>query len=373
MPDTRTDVRLHDIAWRPIIRTMVGVALLLLALLVVRELANLLQALLVAVFLAIAADAVARIVQRTGLSRRGSLLVVIVGGAVAGLLVLALLVPPLLTQGTELVNKSPAITADIQGSDTWEWLESKFDINDSVITTIKNVMVEIPSLMVGLASDLIGGIFELATVLLAVSFLLAGGGQVVALVLRLAPPLASTGGWRVVIGAYNNIGRYIIGASFQALCAGVALALVLFVLGVPYALALGMFMLIMDYIPLVGATIGAIPAVAVALFTSGFGTGIVVLVFLIVYQQVENSIIQPRIQGKVVNLPGITIFFSVMIGSELLGVLGALIAVPVASIISIMLTQYFDYTGRAPVRIPHIFDDRGRMLEVIEDHPADST
>lgn len=350
------DVRIASIGWRPLVLVLLGVAGLLLAMSVARQLAELLQLLLVATFLAIAADAAARSVQRHGVSRAWSLVAVIGGTILGGLLAVVLLLPPLLRQGADLLASAPDMAQAAEGSAAWQHMSDTFSLDNTIIDVVKDVLVQIPEALLELAVDLIGGVFGLVTLVIAVAFLLAGGGTAIRLLLRIAPPLATARGWTIVIGAYTNIGRYVVGATTQAILAGVGLTLVLLLLDVPYALSLGVFMFIMDYIPLVGATIGSIPAVAVALFTGGWFDGIAVLLFLVVYQQVENSIIQPRIQGRVVQLPGIAIFFSVMVGSELMGVLGALIAVPIASIVQIILQQYFEYVGRPQVELPHAFE-----------------
>jgi predicted PurR-regulated permease PerM len=131
---------------------------------------------------------------------------------------------------------------------------------------------------------------------------------------------------------------------------------------VPYIIVLGLFTFVLNFIPMVGATIGAIPAIAVVFFTNGAWAAAVVTAFIVVYQQLENSIIQPRIQGKVVNLPPIAIFFSVFIGSNIFGVIGALFAVPVASVIAIILDHWFAHTGRMSIEPPRLFDENGYVI-----------
>jgi predicted PurR-regulated permease PerM len=359
MSDTTRNVRISGIDWKPLIRVLVGVAVLLLVLVVLRSLTSLLETILISVFLAIAADAVARRVQRLGVSRGWSITIVLVGGIMTMMFVAFMLVSPLVSGGTELVQDAPEIAAEIEASDAWQFLSERFNLSDEVINQVKDVLVSIPGVLLNFFVNAVNGIFGLVTILIAVAFLMTGGDKALGLAIRLVPRLSTANGWSVVVGAYDNIGKYVVGATVQAVSAGTSLALVLFVLDVPYAVPLGVFMLIMDYIPLVGATIGTIPAVAVALFAGSVFDAVVVLVFLVVYQQVENSLIQPRIQGKVVQLPGIAIFFSVLVGGQLLGVLGALVAVPIASIVQIIIRQYLEYTGRHSMPLPRMFDDRG--------------
>jgi predicted PurR-regulated permease PerM len=361
MPDN-VNVHVTSLSWRPLLRVLIGVAALMLVVVMVRQLTDLLQTILVAAFLAIAADAVARSVQRAGLSRGWSIVTVLVGGVGALLLVVLLLVPPLVKGGAQLVEAAPDIADNIEKSDAWQQIQSSLNLSSSTISSFKDVLVEVPSVLVDFLSSAVNGIFGLVTIFIAVAFLLTGGDRALALAMRLIPRLSTADGWDVVVGAYNNIGKYVVGATLQATAAGSSLAIVLFLLDVPYALPLGVFMLAMDFIPLIGATIGTIPAVGVALFAGSAVDAVLVCAFLIIYQQIENSVIQPRIQGKVVHLPGIAIFFSCMIGGSLLGVLGALIAVPVASVALIIIRQYLVYTGRDQIELPRLFDENGRPV-----------
>jgi predicted PurR-regulated permease PerM len=351
--------RLDDMSWRFIAKIVLTGGLLLLFINVVRSLTPLLLQLVIGIFLAIAADTVVRTLQRRGMSRGWAITAVILGGMLVLLAGIAIIAPPLVEQGSNLVRKAPTIARDIKNSDLWITIADRFDLSSKMIDAVQQVAVSIPELVTSFIKSVISGVFGGVTMLLMVVFLLTGGDRALGLLVRLVPRLSSADGWEVVVGTYTNIGRYVTGATLQALIAGVSLAAVLWIFGVPYALALGLFMLIMDYIPMVGATLGSIPAVLVALFTGGIGTGVAVLIFLVIYQQVENSIIQPRIQGKVVNLPGIAIFFSVLVGGQLLGVVGALFAVPIASIASIMIRQYLVYTGRDQITLPDVFDEHG--------------
>jgi predicted PurR-regulated permease PerM len=356
-------VRIEDFGWRAIAKAVFGAAALLLVVAIVTSLADLLRTIVIATFLAIAADAMARWLQQRGLSRGMSIAAVIIGALVALAAALAIIVPPLVTQGGELVDSAPEISHRIEHSALWEHFSGSLNLGDKAVELSQKIAVKVPNRLADTLGAALGGVFGLINLFMAVVFLLAGGQHVLRLLVQLFPKLGSSLGWEVVMGAYTNIGRYVVGATAQALLAGVCLAIFLWIVGVPYALALGLFMLLMDYIPLVGATLGSVPAVAVAFFASGTTDAIVVAVFLLIYQQIENVVIQPRIQGRIVNLPAVAIFFSVMIGGTLMGVVGALFAVPVASIVAIIVRQYLQYTGRTDIELPNVFDESGRPIE----------
>jgi predicted PurR-regulated permease PerM len=123
------------------------------------------------------------------------------------------------------------------------------------------------------------------------------------------------------------------------LIAGGLTTLVLLLLGVPYAVALGLIVAILDLIPLAGATIAAI-LIGVVAFLHSIPAGIVVVVFFIVYQQVENHILQPVIYGRTVQLSPLAVLIAVLIGAELAGILGALAAIPVAGSIQVLILDW---------------------------------
>ena len=121
-----------------------------------------------------------------------------------------------------------------------------------------------------------------------------------------------------------------------SLIAGVSITVVLLVMGVPYAVALGLLVAVLDLIPLAGATIAGIVVVAVSLLHS-VPAGIVVAVFFVVYQQLENHFLQPVIYGRTVQLSPLVVLIAVLIGAALAGILGALAAIPVAGTIQVII------------------------------------
>ncbi len=121
--------------------------------------------------------------------------------------------------------------------------------------------------------------------------------------------------------------------------AGVSSTIVLLILDVPYAVALGVLVAILDLIPLAGATLAAIILTAVAFLTS-VPAGIIVLVFMIVYQQIENHLLQPLVYSRTVQLSPLAILVSVLIGAKIAGILGALAAIPVAGTIQVLLLAW---------------------------------
>jgi predicted PurR-regulated permease PerM len=152
------------------------------------------------------------------------------------------------------------------------------------------------------------------------------------------------------------VGGYVRGALLQALIAGVSSWIVLEILGVPYPVALSLIIFLLDLVPLVGATLGAVLVGLVTLFNDFPTATIVWAVWSVVYQQVENTIIQPRIQSRAVQVEPFVVLVAVLFGSTLFGVFGALLAIPAAATIQIAIYEYTLYR-------------RGRMEDDPDEQP----
>jgi predicted PurR-regulated permease PerM len=158
----------------------------------------------------------------------------------------------------------------------------------------------------------------------------------------------------------DAVGNYVAGALFQATVAGILTFLVLTILGMPFAAPLAVIVAVLDLIPLVGATIGAVLVGIVTLFNDFPTTTIVWTVWSIVYQQIENTIIQPQIQKRAVQVHPFIVLFGVLCGSTLFGVAGALMAIPFAASVQIAIREWWAWRREmtemaaqpAPVTMP---------------------
>ena len=158
---------------------------------------------------------------------------------------------------------------------------------------------------------------------------------------------ASQERWRAVgRDVYGTVSGYVTGNLLISLIAGTLTTVVLLALGVPFAVALGVIVAILDLIPLAGATIAAIIIGTVA-FLHSITAGIVVVIFFIVYQQIENHLLQPIVYGRTVQLSPLVILISVLIGAELAGVLGALAAIPVAGSLQVVFADWLRHRRAA--------------------------
>ena len=134
------------------------------------------------------------------------------------------------------------------------------------------------------------------------------------------------------------------GNVLTSLVAGVSALVAFLVLGLPYATLLALWVAIADFIPLAGATIGAIPAIIVGFIVSPLA-GIVVTIFFVLYQQLENHVLQPAVYGKTIALNPFLVLLAILVGIELAGFVGALLALPVAGILQIVVLDVLETSG----------------------------
>jgi predicted PurR-regulated permease PerM len=147
---------------------------------------------------------------------------------------------------------------------------------------------------------------------------------------------------RLLTQSAGAISGYVTGNLAISVICGVTTFVVLLILGMPYAAPLALLVAVLDLIPLVGATLGGALLVIVGLFVEPW-KAVVLLVFVLIYQQVESNLLQPLVYSQAVQLNGLVILIALLVGGQLLGIPGALLAIPVAEIIRIVVTEVLAY------------------------------
>jgi predicted PurR-regulated permease PerM len=343
---------------RVVLRVVLVVLLVVLALWLIFLLRQPLTWIFIAGFLAIALSGpVNWLHQRT--KRRGlSIALVYIGLILVPVLLAAILVPPIVEQLNNLINNLPAYVQDLQDfvaeNERLRELEADYNITAELqkqASTLPGRVGDAAGILSDIGLGLVNSIFAGVTILVLSLFMIGSGrGWLDWLADRQGPAQAV---W--MKGLYdrigNAVGNYVAGALGQALVAGVLAYLVLLILGVPYAGSLAVVIFLLDLVPLVGATLGAIIVGIITLFNDFPTTTIIWVIWSIIYQQVENNVIQPRIQAKAVSVHPFVVLASVLFGSTLFGVLGALLAIPVAAAIQIAVVEY-DRLRRPPAPAP---------------------
>lgn len=301
--------------------------------------------LLISAFIALALSPPVRFLSRR-MRRGAAIMIVYVGLLLVPLGLGALTIPPVLSQVESFAQNAPRYATDardyIQKNRKLRQLQQKYDIGGQLQKEAAQLPGRIGSATSVLASiglSLITSLFALGTILILAAFMLGSGPQWREQALGRLPPDRADPVRRVTDNVAAAVGHYVGGALAQAVIAGATSYVVMLAIGIPFRGPLAVLIGLFDLIPLVGATIAEV-VVGIVTLSVDFPTATIIwTVWSIVYQQVENVVIQPRIQSRVVGVQPFVVLVVVLFGGTLLGVIGALVAVPVAASAQIVLGE----------------------------------
>jgi predicted PurR-regulated permease PerM len=328
-----------------VIGIILGVAIVLEVIWISRQV---LTWMIVALFLTLALNPLVDALQRRGL-RRGlaagvAFLAVILGLVAIG----ALFIPTLVNETRGFAVALPDYINDVsEGRGPLGRLSEKYQVADRVRDAIQKgggaqSLFGLSGTAVAITKSIITFIVATVTIAFMTFFMLLEGPRWMERFYGLLPE-GSRETWRDIgRQIYRTVGGYVTGNLFISVIAGASTTVVLLIMGVPYAVALGLVVAILDLIPLAGATLAAIIVGAVS-FIHSIPAGIVVIAFFILYQQLENHVLQPLVYSRTVQLSPLAILVSVLIGAKVAGVLGALAAIPVAGTIQVLLLAWLKH------------------------------
>jgi len=307
----------------------------------------------VSAFLAVALHPAVGAVQRRGIQRRGAaaaVVYVLMLAVIAG--VGALLIPTLVNQVNDLVDAAPGYVQDLtHGRGPLGFLETKYHVVERLQDAVKGNgsgrLAGGATAALDVTRSVITFVAGVVTIAFMTFFMLLEGEAWKDRLIALLPAKAQPRAQHMAGEVARTIGGYVSGNLFISVIAGFSVTIVLLVVGVPFALALGLLVAILDLIPLAGATLGAIIVTLVAL-THSVTAALIVLGFFIVYQQLENHLLQPIVYGRTVQLSPLAILVSVLVGAEVAGVIGALGAIPVAGTIQIVISDWLQHRRPPP-------------------------
>jgi len=302
----------------------------------------------VAIFLALALNPAVDALQRRGVRRRGVAVSIVFIGAILAIAALAAtVVPTIVSQVNDFIDAVPGYVEDLtQGEGRLGFLEREYQITERVREALAEGgatrVLGLSGTALAVTKGVITAVIATVTITFLTLFMLLEGPAWMERLYGLLPEEKQPR-WRAIgQDIYRTIGGYVTGNLAISLIAGVVSTVVLVIVGVPYAVALGLLVAILDLIPLAGATIAAIIVTTVA-FLDSPTSGIVVLIFFVIYQQLENHVLQPVVYGRTVRLSPLAVLVAVLIGAELAGVLGALAAIPVAGTVQVILVDWLKH------------------------------
>jgi predicted PurR-regulated permease PerM len=305
----------------------------------VRNAASILVLIFIALFLAIGLNpAVARL--RAWRLPRGAA-VAIVALTVVGLLAggIVALIPPLVSQTTELINNVPEYIQSLQRNETVNELVQRYDILNKVTSALNAGTVgNAVGGVVGGARLVFGTVFRLLTVLVLTIYFMAAFDRIRETGYSLVPASRRARVRLLTDEILTKVGAYMVGALAIAVVAGASTFVLALIIGLAYPFALAVVVAICDLIPQIGATLGAIIVSLVGL-ASSLTDGIVCIIFFVVYQQVENYLIYPIVMRRSVKVSDVAAVVAALLGVGLFGVIGALIAIPMVAGIQLIMRE----------------------------------
>jgi predicted PurR-regulated permease PerM len=273
------------------------------------------------------------------------------------ILLATLLIPPLVGQAEDLAQDVPGYVQDVEDfvndNETLSNLNEDYDI----VSKLEEEAGKLPgkigdaaNILSDIGVGLVNSVFAFVTILILSIFMVASGPRWVDRFLEMQDDTHRERLRRTFDSIAGAIGSYVGAALLQAVLAGIFAFIVLTILGAPFAGALALIVTFGDLIPLVGATIAAALVAIVMLFVN-FPVGVIIwIVYAIAFQQIEDYVIRPQIQRRAVNVEPMVILIAVLFGATLFGVIGALLAIPAAATVQIVIKEFIDY--RRAFRVP---------------------
>ncbi|WP_104109740.1 AI-2E family transporter [Arthrobacter sp. N199823] len=322
----------------------VGIALGLSYILANTE--SLLLWIVTALFIALGLDPVVRWLERRKVPRPLGIVLVLVGLLSVVALFFATLIPTIVEQTSQLVTKAPVWIRDFLDSEFFKQLDVQYHVLDTVNEQVAKFFQDAQAVggifggVVGVGTNIANGLFGTLIVLVLSLYFLASLPAMKKWGYRLAPRSRRPRVEELSEEITRGVGNYVIGQVCVAVLNATFAFIVMSILGVPFSVLLAFVVALLAFIPLVGGMIAAIVVIAVSL-TAGWQTALIYAICYFAYLQFEAYFISPRIMQKAVAVPGAVAVISVIAGGSLLGVLGALIAIPTAAAVMLLVKEVF--------------------------------
>jgi predicted PurR-regulated permease PerM len=299
---------------------------------------------LIALFLAAGLNPAVEALQRRRMSRSTAVTVIFSSVILFVIFFALVVVPPVVSQGSQLINTAPALLQDLMKNETINKLNDQFGLIDTLQTKLKSftsdgtLLISAFGGVIGVGKSVLSGFFTALTILILTLYFITSLPQAIDLGLTIVPASRRDRVGRLTHAIIARVGAFV---GSQILIAAMAAAFVVILataLGMPSPIAIGMIVLVVALIPLIGHFLGCAVVTLIAL-TQSVLIGAIAFVAYVVYVQIENYIVTPRIMKRTLSVPGAVTIIAALIGSSLLGLVGGLLAVPVAASIILILDE----------------------------------
>jgi predicted PurR-regulated permease PerM len=325
---------------------------------------------LIAVFAAISLDPAVRMLTRRGMRRGLAVLLIFLVALGLAAAFLVAVIPAMVHQFQVLAHDLPDYLARLQDrSARFRELSDRFHLTSQIEGLLASLPARLGNGLLGLTGRLFSALFSALTVVVLTIYFMADLPRLRHGVLRLVPRAHRAQSGRIADVIVDKVGAYMIGNILISLVAGAAAFIVFTVAGVPFSVPLAFAVALFDLIPMIGATLGAAISVLVALLATGlWPTTVIVAGFFLVYQQLENYLIAPRILRTTVSLSPAAVLLAALIGGTALGLAGAVMAIPVAAGLKVVLTERLQARDAAGAEAPG--DRTAAQAESADEDPA---
>jgi predicted PurR-regulated permease PerM len=299
---------------------------------------------LVALFLATGLNPAVVAVQNRGMSRAKAVGVVFVGVFLFLGFFIAVVIPPVVSQGTNLINAAPGLLNDLKSNAALAELDKQFNIIQTLQSKLEmytkdgSLIISTFGGVIGVGKSVISGTFTALTVLVLTLYFITSLPEAVNMSMRFVHASRRDRITRLTNAVISRIGAFVGSQIVIAFLAAIFVLLLSAVLGLPSPFAIAMIVLVCGLVPLIGHFLGCAVVTLIAL-TQSIAIGVIAFVLYVVYVQIENYIVTPKIMKRTLNVPGAVTIVSALIGSSLLGLIGGLLAVPVAASIILILDE----------------------------------
>lgn len=310
----------------------------------VGQIATTVTVLLVALFLTLALNPLVEWLTSRGLRRGGAVLVVSAGLIALVGIVAALIVPPVITEGSQLIDRAPRYLDEllrqpwVQDLDKHYGVIEKFQRDVTARITDQAFISGVLGGILGAGRVVASGLFQTVTVLVLTLYFLAALPKMKSAAYNLVPASRRARVISLTEETVRRVGSYAVGQGSIAALNGALSWVMMTVLDIPYAAVLAVLVAFLGLIPMVGATLGAMIVCLVAFLTAP-KLALIAAIYYLLYQQIENYVIAPRVMQHTVSVPGAVTLVAALAGGALLGVLGALLAIPVAAALLLLFDE----------------------------------
>lgn len=292
---------------------------------------------LVALLLALALEPLVEALTRRRVKRPWAVVIVFIAMLAFLVTLFATLLPLVVQQARELLARGPELLERLRTAPPIAWAEAQFHLIARVEQAMAPGNTDFATPAVAVAVDVLRGLAAIVTTFALTIFMLLFGRSVFDGAMTWCPPQRRERVRDTVRRMRKVVGGYVLGSLTVASIGGALMALTTAVLGVPWFLPLGLVMVLLGLVPFLGSAIGALLVVGITFATEGLRDGIIVAAVYLVYQQIENHVLQPLVQRRTIRMNPLLIALAVLAGTALGGVLGALLALPVAGSVQVLL------------------------------------